>query len=218
MNKINLEYFKFQFISISTLEIDRQIYFIKQFLQEGGKWLQLRLKFENDRQMGLAYEIAIKIRDICKDFGATLIINDYLDLCQAVSADGVHLGKNDLPLSVARQILGNKYIIGATANNFNDIENSYNNGADYVGLGPFAFTETKKNLSQLLGLNKYIEIIEKMKEKNITIPLVAIGGIKLEHTKDLLDCGVNGIAVSGAITRAENILLNIRNFIEIIEK
>ena len=121
-----------------------------------------------------------------------------MELVNALGADGVHLGKNDMPVAEARKILGPSRTIGATANTFADIEKAVAAGADYIGLGPFRFTVTKRNLSPVLGLEGYSSIMKKCAEAGISVPVVAIGGITAEDIDGIMETGVAGIAVSGA--------------------
>ena len=107
----------------------------------------------------------------------TFILNDRVELAALIGADGVHLGKNDMSPMEARSILGPQAIIGGTANTFDDILRLIDESVDYIGLGPFRFTSTKKNLSPVLGIEGYAHIFQLCKEHNINIPIVAIGGL-----------------------------------------
>ncbi len=118
-----------------------------------------------------------------------------------------------MPIDQARQILGEAFIIGGTANTFEDVVQHYRAGADYLGIGPFRFTTTKKNLSPVLGLEGYSSILSQMKEANIEIPVVAIGGITLRIFLPYFT-GVNGIALSGTILGADNPVEETRRIIE----
>lgn len=176
---------------------------IRAALEGGCKWVQLRMKgIANGTEPETAKEIALKAQTLCREHEATFIIDDDVMLVRDIGADGVHLGKKDMPVSEARRLLGAQYIIGGTANTFSDIEALYRAGADYIGLGPFRFTTTKKGLSPTLGLEGYEAIVSKMRETGISIPVVAIGGITREDVPQLLETGVAGIAVSGAILNA----------------
>ncbi len=184
-------------------------------LEGGCRWIQLRMK---DADESLLEETALIVQKMCKNYGATFIIDDNVLLTKKIKADGVHLGKNDMPIAEARKILGDDFIIGGTVNSFEDVLrcqqtlsqnpeflNSQNPEIlNYFGCGPFRFTSTKKNLAQILGFEGYRNIISKMKENNIYIPLVAIGGITKNDIPELLKAGVDGIALSGSILRAEN--------------
>ena len=170
-------------------------------LEGGCKWVQLRMK---DASADELKATALQVQELCRQHDATFIIDDHVELVKEIHADGVHLGKNDMPIAEARQLLGEEYLIGGTANTFDDVRNHHRAGADYIGCGPFRFTTTKKNLSPVLGLEGYASILSQMKEANINLPVVAIGGITNEDIPDILRTGVNGIALSGTILRAEN--------------
>ncbi|MBQ1796959.1 MAG: thiamine phosphate synthase, partial [Prevotella sp.] len=114
------------------------------------------------------------------------------------------LGKHDISIEAARKILGQQYIIGGTANTFDDVKAHYEAGADYIGCGPFRFTTTKKGLSPVLGLEGYRRIVKQMHTEGINMPIVAIGGITEQDVPAIMQTGVSGIAVSGAVLNADN--------------
>jgi thiamine-phosphate pyrophosphorylase len=148
---------------------------------------------------------AITIQRMCREYGATFIIDDNVALTKRIGADGVHLGKNDMPVAEARKMLGEGYIIGATVNTFDDIVNAlYTATPDYFGCGPFRYTSTKQNLAPILGLEGYREIVSQMHKHDISIPIVAIGGITRVDIPALLACGVSGIAISSGIINASD--------------
>ena len=170
-------------------------------LKGGCKWIQLRIKDVSDEEVE---PVAYRIQELCKKNEATFIIDDRVELAKKLKADGVHLGKNDMPLNEARKLLGESFIIGGTANTFEEVKNCYRSGADYLGIGPFRYTETKKNLAPILGLDGYRHIIKCMEKEMIRIPICAIGGIRYEDVSDILRTGVQGIAVSGCILNAKS--------------
>lgn len=183
-------------------------------LEGGCRWIQLRMKDANDTLME---ETALIIQKMCKDCGATFIIDDNVTLTKKINADGVHLGKNDMPIAEARMILGDKFIIGGTINSFDDILHHLQGATpDYFGCGPFRFTSTKKNLAPILGYEGYKNILTKMRENNINIPLIAIGGICKDDISKLLDCGINGIALSSSILNAENPIIEMNEIMTIL--
>ncbi len=161
--------------------------------KNGIRWIQLRVK---DKSFSEYLAIAKEVKDICDSYSTTLIINDNVEICKAMNADGVHLGKNDLSIIEARKILDNTKIIGGTANTIEDIIQLQDDGADYIGLGPYKFTSTKKNLSAILGINGYSLILKNLVT---SIPIIAIGGIQLKDVESLMNTGIHGIAVSSAI-------------------
>lgn len=142
------------------------------------------------------------MQPLCREHEAVFLLDDRVGLAKELKADGVHLGRNDMPVDEARRILGEEFIIGGTANTFEDIERLWRLGADYIGCGPFRFTSTKKNLSPVLGLDGYRSIIGSMRAAGIELPVVAIGGITVDDIPAVMATGVDGIALSGAILNA----------------
>ena len=183
----------------------------------GADWIQLRIKdvtYEKYR------EEALKTQAVCKKYGATLIINDNARLALDIGADGVHLGKTDVisPEEEAALISGN-FIVGRTTNTAADIDELKGKYVHYIGLGPYRFTGTKKNLSPILGLDGYKAILAQLKTSfPAHPPIVAIGGIIQYDIPSLLDAGVYGIAVSGAIANAVDITAKTADFVEVINK
>ena len=201
-----------QFISHQN---DRYSYLdgIRLALEGGCKWVQLRMKDATDDEVR---PIAIEAQRLCRENGATFIIDDRVALVKELHADGVHLGKEDMPIAEARQILGDDYIIGGTANTLDDIRRHYASGANYIGCGPFRFTTTKKRISPILGLDGYKSIVEGMKREGIDMPIVAIGGITADDVPSILATGVTGIALSGAILNADNPVDETRRFVGMV--
>ena len=183
-------------------------------LEGGCRWVQLRIKDVDEAHL---YPIALQAQQMCKEYGATFIIDDHVEMVKKVKADGVHLGKLDMPIAEARKILGDDYIIGGTANTFEDVKAHYEAGADYIGCGPFRYTTTKSNLSPILGLEGYRQTTSKMKEADINIPIVAIGGITEADIPELMQTSITGIALSGSILRAENPIEEMKKIIKLTE-
>ena len=199
-----------QFITHSNTRYD-YVEGARLALEGGCRWIQLRMKDAQEVDFLLA---AKQIGAMCKEYGATFILDDHVEWVGITGADGVHLGKNDMPVDEARNQLGATRIIGGTANTFEDVERLWRQGANYIGCGPYRFTTTKKNLSPVLGLDGYRHIISKMKAHDINLPVVAIGGILQPDIKDVMATGVSGIAVSGAILNAENPVEEMKRFID----
>lgn len=174
---------------------------VRMALEGGCRWIQLRMKDASEEEV---LKTAKSTRKLCRKYGAVFILDDYVELVERTGADGVHLGKDDMPIDEARRLLGKDKIIGGTANTFEDVKRIYSAGADYIGCGPFRFTTTKKKLSPILGLDGYNRIIEQMTAYGINIPVIAIGGILLQDVSDIMQTGVSGVAVSGAILNANN--------------
>ena len=183
-------------------------------LEGGCRWIQLRMK---DTPTEDILPIAKETLTLCRQYEATFIIDDHVELAKQIKADGVHLGKLDMPITEARSILGKNFIIGGTANTLEDIRMHYEAGADYIGCGPYRFTTTKKNLSPVLGLEGYREIVRKMKMEGLDLPIVAIGGIEKEDIPSLMGTGITGIALSGSILRAEHPKEEMNEIIKTVE-
>ena len=187
---------------------------IENVVAGGCKWLQLRMK---DAEKEEIKEVARKAKEICKKNDVILVIDDYVDIAKELELDGVHLGKNDMPVDEARKLLGEEFIIGATANTFEDIEALRHTDIDYIGLGPYRFTSTKKNLSPVIGIDGYAEIMRRKAESSINLPIVAIGGICYDDINDIMDTGISGIAVSGSLINAKNMTEETRKMISLLE-
>lgn len=170
----------------------------KRILDYGIDWVQLRIKNyqELDQQdfLGFYEKCGEVVARIIEEYSATFIINDNTKLCLHLNADGVHLGKKDMDLEEARSLLNNK-IIGATANDWNDIENAQSKSANYIGLGPLRHTDTKKDLSPVLGFDGY----QKLFQNVVKLPVYAIGGVQEADCEQLKNIGLSGVAVSSLI-------------------
>ena len=175
----------------------------------GVELVQLRLKGVSEK---IVLEIAKKAREITSHFQTRLIINDYYKIAKQVNADGVHLGKGDTPVKVAREFLGPHFIIGGTANTLEDCEALIKEKIDYIGLGPYKFTKTKKVLSPVLGKNGIAGIVDVLKT---TTPIIAIGGITLDDVSEILEMGINGIATAGEITKDFNNIKQFNQFLKV---
>lgn len=184
-------------------------------LEGGCRWVQLRMK---DSDEILFEKTAIVVQQMCKKYGANFIIDDNVALVKKIEADGVHLGKNDMPITEARKLLGEGFIIGSTVNSFEDILYILKSGItpDYFGCGPFHYTSTKKNIAPILGYEGYLNINQKMFDNNIQIPLIAIGGIRKKDIPQLLKSGVSGIALSSSILNASNPINEMQEIVNMI--
>ncbi|WP_298486296.1 thiamine phosphate synthase [uncultured Maribacter sp.] len=171
---------------------------IQKACQSGAELVQLRLKNVSKKKILKAAEQA---REITSHFQTRLIINDHYKIAKKVKADGAHLGKEDTCPKEARKHLYSWQIIGGTANILQDCEALIEKEVDYIGLGPYRFTTTKKNLSPVLGILGYQGILDVLKTNT---PIIAIGGILVDDVKEILETGISGIAISGEITQDFN--------------
>lgn len=177
----------------------------KLALNCGIRLIQLRMKLS---PLSEIEKTAYILKEECDKYKAKLIINDNSDLALKIGTNGVHLGQKDEAISIARNVLKPFQIIGRTCNTKEQILKAYEEGANYIGLGPYRFTSTKENLSPILGLEGYKDI-------NLDIPIYAIGGIRLEDAKQLSETGVYGIAISSLILESkapENLIKELRKY------
>ncbi|WP_299396789.1 thiamine phosphate synthase [uncultured Gelidibacter sp.] len=163
--------------------------------RSGADWVQLRLKNVAPETL---LKTAVEVREITNQYHARLILNDHYKIAKEVKADGVHLGKSDACPLEARKHLYSWQLIGGTANTNHDCMTLIEKKVDYIGLGPFRFTNTKTNLSPILGLDGYKYILQSTR---IEIPIIAIGGITLKDVPEIIKTGVYGTAVSEEITK-----------------
>lgn len=184
-------------------------------LEGGCRWIQLRMKDASDEEVE---PVARQVQSMCHDYGAFLVLDDRVELAKRLHTDGVHLGRLDMPVDKARAYLGPEFIIGGTANTFDDIQRLHHAGADYIGCGPFRYTTTKKNLAPILGLEGYRNILSQMEKHEINLPIVGIGGIRADDIADLKATGLNGIALSGSILRASDPVGEMKRIIELTQK
>jgi len=190
----------FQYITPNLDHQDDYLYDIRKVCSKGVKWVQLRMKaFPKPIILQTAY----LAKEICDNYGCQLIINDHPEIANKVKAAGVHVGKEDQKVEEIRYRFGNAMIIGATANTLEDILKVIEY-VDYIGLGPFRFTSTKKKLSPILGLEGYKEILGQLVLQGKDIPVVGIGGIGMDDLAELKNTGLHGIAASGLVQKAEN--------------
>jgi len=166
---------------------------VTMLLESGIRCFQYREKSKTKKEM--FYE-ALELREITKKYNALLIVNDYADLALAVDADGLHLGQDDLPLAEARKVMGDR-IIGISTHNILEAREAEKGGADYIGFGPIFHTTTKD-----AGVPKGLDALKEIKS-SVKIPVIAIGGIKAENVKSVLETGCYGVAVSSGLLEGD---------------
>ena len=165
-------------------------------IQGGVTVVQIREKECTSREF---YQIAKDVKAITDAYEVPLLINDRLDIALAVRADGVHLGQTDIPIHVARDVLGPDKIVGATANTLAKAEEAWKSGADYLGVGDVFGTSTKTDTTHVT-----LEELKAIKE-SVEIPVIAIGGVNAENIASLRETGVDGVAVISAIIGQKDI-------------
>ncbi|MHB7980840.1 thiamine phosphate synthase [Clostridium sporogenes] len=167
--------------------------------------VQVREKDVSTREF---YNVAKEVKEVTDHYKVPIIINDRLDIAQAINAHGVHLGQKDMHLNIARRILGKDKIIGISVGNIKEALESENNGADYLGIGTIFPTGSKKDVDAIIGIDGLSKI-----KNNISIPSVAIGGINKTNFKDVLNTGIEGISVISAILDEDDINIAANNLL-----
>lgn len=169
----------------------------KKALAGGASVIQLRDKVRNDREMFL---IAREMAKICHAYGAYLIVDDRVDVALASGADGVHLGPEDLPVFEVRKIAPENFIIGATVHSVEEALRAQEEGADYLGAGSVFPTKTKRREITLIGVDGLREIVS-----SVSVPVVAIGGIRIESLREIFGVGASGVAMCSYILSQSDI-------------
>lgn len=169
---------------------------VEQAIIGGCTLIQLR---EKDCSSFDFYNTAVKVKEITDKYNVPLLINDRLDIALAVDAAGVHVGQSDLPVSVARKIIGEDKIIGISAGTLEEALQGEKDGADYLGVGAMYATGTKKDANQTS-----MDELKKIRE-NVSLPIVVIGGINKERVKDFKETGIDGLAIVSAIIAQKDI-------------
>ena len=183
---------------------------VQQMIAAGVTIIQYR---EKDKKMKEKYKECCMIRDMTREAGVTFIVNDDIDLAMIVQADGVHIGQDDLPIEKVRQLVGDKMIIGISTHCPQEAQQAVLSGADYIGVGPIFKTATKKDVCAPVGFD-YLDYVAK----NIDLPFVAIGGIKMDNIPEVMKWGTQCIAIVSEITTAPDIAGTISRIQQIIKK
>jgi len=177
-------------------------------IEGGASIIQFREKEMTTRQL---VETARKMKELTEEANIPLIINDRLDVALAVDADGVHVGQDDMPATLARRLMGRK-IVGVSATTVEEALQAQADGADYLGVGPIYPTGTKPDAVPPIGLARLAQIVQA-----VEIPVVAIGGISQGNAGEVIACGVDGVAVISAVVSAPDIAVAARRLRETVE-
>jgi thiamine-phosphate pyrophosphorylase len=203
--KPNLNQTDLYFITDSKLTRKSVLQDVLAAAKAGVKIIQYREKEKSSRIM---YQEAKNLKEICDKYNLLLIINDRIDICLAVDADGIHLGNEDIPYEEARKLLPNK-IIGVTVHNLKEAEKAQDLGADYIGVSPIFTTKTKPDAGPPSGLNLIKDI-----KKTIKIPFVPIGGINLGNIDMVIKLGATKAAVISAVVTKDDVETECKKFIK----
>lgn len=178
---------------------------VGEAIDAGVTVVQLRDKNAHSREL---YETGLQLKSLLAGTGVPLIINDRVDIMQAVDADGVHVGPNDLPLATVRRLAGSEKLVGYSVDTVEDLQYAQNEGADYVGVGPVFATATKTDAGPVLGIEGLSKVVQ-----NALIPCVGIGGIDAENCSKVFSVPeVSGVCAASAIMGADSITEAVRSF------
>jgi len=169
---------------------------VEEALKGGVTVVQYREKHASTRVM---LEEALALSRLCRSYNVPFLVNDRIDIALAVDADGVHLGQDDMPPAIARRILGSEKIIGLTVHNEEELVEAESQKVDYLSFAPVFATSTKPDHKTPLGIEGVAQLASK-----VSLPCVAIGGIKEHHVEMLAQTGIDGICVVSAILGSEN--------------
>lgn len=177
---------------------DRDFYkAVEDALKGGTTLVQLR---EKDLSSLEFFRLAVQLKELVHSYNVPLIINDRLDIALAVDADGLHIGQDDLPLEIARELLGPDKILGYSVANIEQALYGQKHGADYLGAGTVYPTGSKADANNPIGL----QALKSIKE-SVNIPVVGIGGIGMDNIEDVKKTGIDGVSVISAILGQEDI-------------
>jgi len=182
---------------------------VEQAVRAGCGIIQYREKHKNTREMIIE---AGKIKNICGEW-AVFLVNDRVDVALAVDADGVHIGQDDMPLEIARELLGCGRIIGVTVHDVEEAIEAERAGADYIGVSPVFETGTKKDAGRAFGLSMITEVRER-----VNIPIVAIGGITRENVGGVIRAGADIAAAISAVVCSDDVQKVTKDFIAVIQR
>ncbi len=209
MNKGAIDYSLYLVTDRELLGNKDLVQTIDQAIQGGVTIVQVR---EKDLATLHFFQVATAIKEITKRFNIPFIINDRADIALAVDADGLHIGQEDMPLVVARKIVGPNKIIGVSITTLEEALLAEKDGADYLGIGAIFPTRTKNDA-------KYVSLSElKEIQSKISIPIVAIGGINEDNIKSVMETGVDGAAIVSAIIASPNPGAAARNFCQLMNR
>jgi len=182
---------------------------LETILEAGVKAIQLR---EKDLSVKELFDMAVWMRELTREYNAKLFINDRVDVALSVQADGVHLGQNGLPVSAARKIAGRKLLIGVSTHSIEEALEAERDGADFITIGPIYETPSKLQYGPPIG----VDTLRKVKSR-VSIPVYAIGGIKLERVEEVKEAGADGIALISGILAAKNMKETTEAFLRLLQ-
>ncbi|MDE5681191.1 MAG: thiamine phosphate synthase [Mailhella sp.] len=189
---------------------------VLQAVQAGVQAVQIREKNNNTRDFLALAKVLVK--EVQVRYNIPVIINDRVDIALASGAAGVHLGQSDMPVADARRLMGTRRIVGLTAPTMETLERAVKEEVQYIAVSPVFPTNTKKDTAPAWGIEGMKKARAFFDEKNCTIPLMTIGGINTQNVKEVLQAGVESVAVVSAICSAQDIDVTVKEFLRAFQK
>jgi len=199
----------FYLVTYSSLSKNGTLFDVKNAVDAGCKIVQYREKNKSTRDM---IKEAEQLKKLCKD-RAFFLVDDRVDVALAVDADGVHLGQNDMPVEIARRLLGDEKIIGLTVHNVEEAVEAEKLGVDYVGLAPVFKTDTKEDSGEPCG----VEMLKKIRDI-VSVPIVAVGGINTNNVEEVIRKGADGVVAVSSVLQSDDVYQEVCDFIHIIKE
>ncbi len=207
---LNLVDFKLYLITDRKLFADSELMFaaVEEALKAGVRAVQLR---EKDLPTSVLLDMAYRMKELTAKYSAKLFVNDRADVAMCVNADGVHLGQASIPVYAARKVVGYNMMIGVSTHNLDEASIAEKEGADFITLGPVYHTPSKLKYGEPVGTEELKKV-----SKKISIPVFAIGGIKFDNARDVINAGADGIAVISGILGDNDIKLAVEKYFKIL--
>lgn len=205
---------KFQYITHDIPHLSH-IEQAQQACEAGAKWIQYRCLSKTDEEL---LQDINAIAEICDDWGSTLIVTDHVHLNGKADIQGFHIEDMDADFIALRKLVGNDITLGGSANTIENLIRLANEGADYAGYGPYAVSETKANNYALIDIEAYNHTVKELQNKAIELPVLAVGGIKIYDVEALMQTGIYGIAVSGAVNFADDFIEAYQDFYSLVKE
>jgi thiamine-phosphate pyrophosphorylase len=178
-------------------------------LQAGAKYIQLREKQLPTRQI---LDMAYWVIELIREYGAKLLVNDRVDIALAIGADGVHLGQESFPAHAVRKVTGDNFLIGVSTHGIDEALQAEREGADFITLGPIYNTPSKLRYGDPIG----VDMLRQVKSR-VSIPVLAIGGIKTDTVHEVVTAGADGVAVISGIFAAEDIRGTTEDYLRLLQ-
>ncbi|RDC57543.1 thiamine phosphate synthase [Pedobacter chinensis] len=204
---------KLQYITSDTPHLTH-IEQVQLACEAGAKWIQYRCLSKTDDELLIDINA---VAEICDDWGTTLIVTDHIHLNGQADIQGFHIEDMNADFITLRQMVGHDVTLGGSSNTIDNLIRLAKEGVDYASFGPFSITKARLDNYPVLGIGKYQEAIQKLKSLDINLPVLAVGGVKIYDIEALMQTGIYGIAVSGAINFADDFIEAYQDFYDAVK-